>query len=207
MQVGPEARHHSELHIDHLFDDGYITFSSNQELLLVPEVRLKLLDAWGIDAGVRVGEFEGTEFLSRLPPDERIQTSACRHVASAQAGTARHYTAVAHAESACSDGFGRCQHHPIDRRHRGAVALAGEFWRLADVQPQPLGSTPFATDRHHRDQRCAVSAGVESAAHGAGHRSSGRRAAGGTGSCHGSTSGRRWRACRGARRSAGWWRC
>jgi hypothetical protein len=44
-------------HIDHLFDEGYITFSSNQELMLVPEVRVKLLDAWGIDAGVRVGEF------------------------------------------------------------------------------------------------------------------------------------------------------
>jgi len=44
-------------HIDHLFDQGYITFSSNQELVTVPEVRDKLLDAWGIDAGVRVGEF------------------------------------------------------------------------------------------------------------------------------------------------------
>ena len=44
-------------HIDHLFDEGYITFSSSQELVLVPEVRVKLLDAWGIDAGVRVGEF------------------------------------------------------------------------------------------------------------------------------------------------------
>jgi predicted restriction endonuclease len=44
-------------HIDHLFDDGYITFSSRQELVIVPEVRDKLLDAWGIDAGVRVGEF------------------------------------------------------------------------------------------------------------------------------------------------------
>jgi len=44
-------------HIDHLFDDGYITFSNNQELVIVPEVRDKLLDAWGIDAGVRVGEF------------------------------------------------------------------------------------------------------------------------------------------------------
>jgi hypothetical protein len=38
-------------------DMGYITFSSSQELMLVPEVRVKLLDAWGIDAGVRVGEF------------------------------------------------------------------------------------------------------------------------------------------------------
>jgi putative restriction endonuclease len=44
-------------HIDHLFDEGYITFSSGQELVVVAEVRAKLLDAWGIDAGVRVGEF------------------------------------------------------------------------------------------------------------------------------------------------------
>ena len=44
-------------HIDHLFDEGYIAFSRNQELVIVPEVRDKLLDAWGIDAGVRVGEF------------------------------------------------------------------------------------------------------------------------------------------------------
>ena len=44
-------------HIDHLFDEGYITFSSSQELVIVPEVRNNLLDAWGIDAGVRVGEF------------------------------------------------------------------------------------------------------------------------------------------------------
>jgi putative restriction endonuclease len=44
-------------HIDHLFDEGYITFSSSQELVIVPEVRHKLLDAWGIDAGVRVGAF------------------------------------------------------------------------------------------------------------------------------------------------------
>ena len=44
-------------HIDHLFDEGYITFSGSQELVIVPEVRDKLLDAWGIDAGVRVGEF------------------------------------------------------------------------------------------------------------------------------------------------------
>jgi putative restriction endonuclease len=44
-------------HIDHLFDEGYITFSNSQQLIIVPEVRDKLLDAWGIDAGVRVGEF------------------------------------------------------------------------------------------------------------------------------------------------------
>jgi hypothetical protein len=52
-------------HIDHLFDDGYITFSASQELVIVPEVRDKLLDAWGIDAGVRVGELsrEQNSFL------------------------------------------------------------------------------------------------------------------------------------------------
>jgi L-ascorbate metabolism protein UlaG (beta-lactamase superfamily) len=44
-------------HIDHLFDEGHITFSNSQELVIVPEVRDKLLDAWGIDAGVHVGEF------------------------------------------------------------------------------------------------------------------------------------------------------
>lgn len=44
-------------HIDHLFDDGYITFSASQDLVIVPEVRDTLLDAWGINAGVRAGEF------------------------------------------------------------------------------------------------------------------------------------------------------
>jgi hypothetical protein len=44
-------------HVDHLFDEGFITFSRSQELITVPEVRLKLLDAWGIDSGVRVGDF------------------------------------------------------------------------------------------------------------------------------------------------------
>ena len=44
-------------HIDHLFDEGYITFSQSQGLIVVPEVKLTLLDAWGINAGVKVGEF------------------------------------------------------------------------------------------------------------------------------------------------------
>ena len=44
-------------HVDHLFDEGYITFSASQSLIIVPEVRDRLLDAWGIDADVRVGEF------------------------------------------------------------------------------------------------------------------------------------------------------
>jgi putative restriction endonuclease len=44
-------------HIDHLFDSGYITFSATQELLVVPVVRNTLLDAWGINPGVRVGVF------------------------------------------------------------------------------------------------------------------------------------------------------
>ncbi len=44
-------------HIDHLFDKGYISFSNNQELLVVPEVKADLLEKWGIDAGTHVGDF------------------------------------------------------------------------------------------------------------------------------------------------------
>ena len=44
-------------HIDHLFDQGYISFSNTEQLLVVPEVRTNLLDKWGIDSGTRVGEF------------------------------------------------------------------------------------------------------------------------------------------------------
>jgi hypothetical protein len=44
-------------HIDHLFDGGYLTFSTSQQVVIVPEVRETLLDAWGIDAGQRVDEF------------------------------------------------------------------------------------------------------------------------------------------------------
>jgi putative restriction endonuclease len=44
-------------HVDHLFDQGYITFSPAQRLVIVPEVRDALLDAWGIDEGVNLGEF------------------------------------------------------------------------------------------------------------------------------------------------------
>jgi putative restriction endonuclease len=52
-------------HIDHLFDQGYVTFSRSLQLLVVPEVRDTLLDAWGIDSGVSVGEFssEQNEYL------------------------------------------------------------------------------------------------------------------------------------------------
>jgi putative restriction endonuclease len=44
-------------HIDHLFDKGYISFSNNQELLVVPDVRADLLEKWGIDTGTSVGDF------------------------------------------------------------------------------------------------------------------------------------------------------
>lgn len=44
-------------HVDHLFDGGYISFSSGQGLLVVPEVRHEILDAWGIDEGATIGEF------------------------------------------------------------------------------------------------------------------------------------------------------
>ncbi len=61
-------------HVDHLFDKGYITFSASQSLIIVPEVRDKLLDAWGIDAGVRVGDFSREQNgLPRLSPRQRVQ--------------------------------------------------------------------------------------------------------------------------------------
>jgi len=44
-------------HIDHLFDQGYISFSSSQQLWVVPDVRANLLDKWGIDSSTKVGEF------------------------------------------------------------------------------------------------------------------------------------------------------
>jgi hypothetical protein len=44
-------------HTDHLFHEGYLSFSNDERLLVVPEAREGLLDKWGIDAGVRVGEF------------------------------------------------------------------------------------------------------------------------------------------------------
>lgn len=44
-------------HIDHLFDEGYLTFSPDHRLVVVPEVENKLVDAWGIDLAVGVGGF------------------------------------------------------------------------------------------------------------------------------------------------------
>jgi predicted restriction endonuclease len=45
-------------HVDHLFDQGYISFSNTEQLLVVPEARLNVLDKWGIDAGTKVGTFD-----------------------------------------------------------------------------------------------------------------------------------------------------
>jgi len=44
-------------HVDHLFDQGYISFSNTEQLLVVPDIRAGLLDKWGIDAGACVGAF------------------------------------------------------------------------------------------------------------------------------------------------------
>ena len=67
-------------HVDHLFDEGFITFSRSQELITVPEVRLKLLDAWGIDSGVRVGDFsvEQNAYLEVRPAPTCSRTDRCR---------------------------------------------------------------------------------------------------------------------------------
>jgi len=44
-------------HVDHLFDQGYLSFTNDERLLVVPDVRVNLLDRWGINAGTRVGQF------------------------------------------------------------------------------------------------------------------------------------------------------
>ena len=44
-------------HVDHLFDQGYISFSNTEQLLVVPDVRSGLLDKWGIPPGIRTGDF------------------------------------------------------------------------------------------------------------------------------------------------------
>jgi len=44
-------------HVDHLFDEGFVSFSSSQELLVAPEVKADLLEKWGIRTGESVGEF------------------------------------------------------------------------------------------------------------------------------------------------------
>ena len=45
-------------HVDHLFDQGYISFSNTEQLLVVPDARREVLDKWGIDVGTRVGSFD-----------------------------------------------------------------------------------------------------------------------------------------------------
>ena len=61
IDIGPTFKEQLGLllspHIDHLFDQGYISFSNNEQLLVVPEVRTNLLDKWGIAAGSNVGDF------------------------------------------------------------------------------------------------------------------------------------------------------
>lgn len=44
-------------HVDHLYDQGYISFSVDRRLLIVPELRVELLQKWAIDETVNVGEF------------------------------------------------------------------------------------------------------------------------------------------------------
>lgn len=50
-------------HVDHLFDQGYLSFSPTSQLLVVPEVRDRVLDKWGIDPGINVGPFSREQQL------------------------------------------------------------------------------------------------------------------------------------------------
>ncbi|HEV3062353.1 MAG TPA: hypothetical protein VGY48_29150 [Vicinamibacterales bacterium] len=44
-----------------LIDQGYISFPNTEDLLVVPEVRRGLLDAWGIDVGARIRTFNSEQ--------------------------------------------------------------------------------------------------------------------------------------------------
>lgn len=44
-------------HVDHLFDKGYISFTSVGELIISPNLRMRVLDTWHIDIDVNVGLF------------------------------------------------------------------------------------------------------------------------------------------------------
>jgi hypothetical protein len=44
-------------HIDHLFDRGFITFSESGDLVVSKSLNPNVLQAWGIDASIKVGTF------------------------------------------------------------------------------------------------------------------------------------------------------
>jgi putative restriction endonuclease len=44
-------------HIDHLFDQGYISFTDEGELLVSPACPIAVLEAWGLTPGMQVGRF------------------------------------------------------------------------------------------------------------------------------------------------------
>lgn len=53
-------------HVDHLFDNGFISFKDNGDLLVSPKCSAGVLVAWGISPTVNVGPFRGSqrEFLA-----------------------------------------------------------------------------------------------------------------------------------------------
>ena len=111
-------------HIDHLFDEGYITFSSSQQLAIVPEVRDTLLDAWGIELSRyshRRPDISGTANVGSWPRSRL--TSAWRAFRSSPLATLSTATALT------SSPGRRCRcarPRPWPRRRRAASgALTG----------------------------------------------------------------------------------
>ena len=72
-------------HIDHLFDQGLLTFTADQRLLVVPEVEHKLVDAWGIDLQ-RTGRsvLPRTIGVSRLSLHQRLQEGLAWRLATSE---------------------------------------------------------------------------------------------------------------------------
>ena len=48
-------------HVDHLFDRGYISFTNSGTLIVSPDLRMRVLDAWHIDIDVNVGDFSAKQ--------------------------------------------------------------------------------------------------------------------------------------------------
>jgi hypothetical protein len=50
-------------HIDHLFDQGYISFTDDGQLLISPQLPLDILLAWGVAKDISVGTFSGQQMV------------------------------------------------------------------------------------------------------------------------------------------------
>jgi predicted restriction endonuclease len=48
-------------HIDHLFDEGYISFANNGQLMVSSKLDLNIIKQWGLELNVNVGKFNSAQ--------------------------------------------------------------------------------------------------------------------------------------------------